>query len=213
MNFDKLMNSKINTVADWIIRIVMINILVILCSLPIVTIFPAFVSGYSVFADYIDKKDTKLFSSFFFHFRKNLGRRVLFGVVILVLSYIFLSNAIFYNTLASDTGDWFYTAGYFVTFILIAMLYALLLYTLVVYYELPSVKLKVLFKLALYLAGKYYIITIGLVMINLIPLFMLLTAVTSVLFVFSGVSIPLLIHAIVTKPARQYIKNIGEDPA
>jgi uncharacterized membrane protein YesL len=211
MNFDKLMNSRINWIADWIIRIVVINILVIVTMLPIITWYPAFVAGYSVFADTLDNKDVKLFRSFFRHFRTNLPRRLLFGVVVFLLTYLGFANSSYYSTLIEAGEGWFYQAGYFVTIVLLAMLYAVILYTFVVVYVLPSIKFKPLVKLSLYLAGKYYFITIFLVLLNMIPILMLFTSVTSVLFVFSGVSLPLLTHAILTQSARRYIEKIGAD--
>lgn len=210
MNFDKLMNSRINWIADWIIRIVVINVLVILCSIPVVTLYPAFLAGYSVFADLLDKKEVRIIPSFFHHIRRNLVRRSLFGIAIMGITYLSLTNAMYYNDLITTEGGWFYLSGYYVTLVLLAMLYALMLYTVVVFHELPSIRIKHLVKLSLYLAGKYYFVTVLLVFLNLIPLFMFFSSVTSVLFVFSGISIPLLLHAYLTRPARQYIQSVGE---
>jgi mannose/fructose-specific phosphotransferase system component IIA len=50
-----------------------------------------------------------------------------------------------------------------------------------------------------------------LVFLNMIPLLMLTTIKTGVLFVFSGVSIPLLLHAVLTQKSRYYIANLGEE--
>lgn len=211
MNFDKLMNSRINWIADWIIRIVVINVLVILMMLPIITWYPSFVAGYSVFADAVDRKEVKIVPSFFRHFRIHLPRRIIFGVVIFLLTYLSFANASYYSTLIEAGEGLFYQIGYYVTIVLMAMLYAVILYTFVIVYVYPSIKFPPLIKLSLYLAGKYYFITIFLVLLNMIPVLMLFTSVTSVLFVFSGISLPLLMHAILTQPARRYIEKMGAD--
>ncbi len=59
--FEKLVNSRINDVADWIIRIIMINVMIIFFSLAVVTIYPAISAGYNMFHDYVEKKNTRLF--------------------------------------------------------------------------------------------------------------------------------------------------------
>lgn len=209
MNFEKLMNSKINVVADWIIRIVMINILVILCALPIITLFPALVAGYNVFSDYVDRKEVRLFPAFFDYFRNHIGKKIGFGVLILLIAYISFTNSSYYSTVLETSPSAFFMIGYYVTLVILALIYAMMLYTFVLFYEFPELKLGRIMKLSFFLAGKYYFITIFLVLVNAIPVLMLFTPVTSVLFVFMGVSIPLLIQAILTKPARIFIKHLG----
>ncbi|MCD6482156.1 MAG: hypothetical protein J7K80_00270, partial [Candidatus Izimaplasma sp.] len=61
MSFEKLVNSKINVFADWIIRLVMINLMIIVSSLLIITIYPALTAGFNLFHDYINGKNPKLF--------------------------------------------------------------------------------------------------------------------------------------------------------
>lgn len=210
MNFEKLMNSKINAIADWILRIVVINILVILCSLPIITLFPAITAGYNVFSDYLDKKDVRLFSGFFDHFRNHIGKKILFGLLLVAIVYLSVTNSSYYSSIMEQNPTWFFIVGYYVTLVLLAVVYATSLYTLVVFRCYPEIKLSRIIKLALFLAGKYYYITVFLVIVNTIPVLMLFTPMTSVLFVFMGVSIPLLAHAFLTSPARYYLMKLGE---
>jgi len=209
MNFEKLMNSKINVIADWIIRIVMINIMVILCALPIITLYPAVVAGYNVFSDYVDRKEVRLFPAFFNHFRDHIGKKIGFGLLIIVIVYLSFTNSSYYSSILETSPSTFILIGYYVTLVLLAIMYAMTLYTLVVFRVFPELKLFRIIKLAFFLSGKYYYITIFLVLVNTIPVLMLFTPVTSVLFVFMGVSIPLLVHALLTQQARLYLAQLG----
>jgi uncharacterized membrane protein YesL len=211
MNFEKLTTSKVNTVADWIILIVVTNILVILFTLPIITFYPAINAGYSVFADKIDHGNVSVFKAFFKHFKKDFFRKSGFGLLLIVITYLSIVNSLYYSNNMSIGGSWFHILGYYVTLGLLAIMYTISLYGLVVYHQTNKIKLSIQIKTSLFLAGKYPITTVVLVFLNMIPLLMLTTIKTGVLFVFSGVSIPLLLHAVLTQKSRYYIANLGEE--
>jgi hypothetical protein len=111
----------------------------------------------------------------------------------------------YYSDLALES--WFYRLGYYVTLLLLAVGYALVLYTVVVHHVRPELHLKAVVPLSLHLSGRFAWITALLVMLNLIPLLMLMIQATGVLFVFSGVSIPLLLHAWLTRGVRDLLSK------
>lgn len=210
MNFDKLMNSKINAFADWVIRLVLINILIVVTALPVITLLPALCAGYAVLSDYVQKKDVKLVRTYFEYFRQNIGKKLVLGVIIALIFYLSFANSTFYSNVLEQESSTLVLVGYYVTLALLAIAYAVSLYTFVVFKVHPGIRLFEIIKLSFYLAGKFYFITLFLVMVNTIPFLMLLLPLTSVLFVFFGVSLPLLIHALLTRQAVHYLERLGE---
>ncbi|MBU1020838.1 MAG: DUF624 domain-containing protein [Firmicutes bacterium] len=209
--FERLVNSGINTVADWIIRLIMINIMIIFCSLLVVTIYPAFSAGYNLLHDYIEHKSPRMFHDYFTYFKTNIWRKILFGLLIFLVFGLGYSNIRYYTLIIEEQLNWFNRLGYYVTLALLATAYAVTLYSLVVMYVNPKLKFMNTIKLSFFLAGKYYFTTLALVLVNTIPLFLLFSPLTTVVLVFAGISIPLTAHALLTRNALTYLEKIGEN--
>ena len=210
MNFDKLMNSKINAVADWIIRVVMINLMIIVFSLPIVTVFPAISSGYNVFYDYIHKKDVKMFKDFWKYFKESLGRKIMFGVIILIVFFLGFSNIQYYSTQLYEGETTFKFIGYYVSIALVAIAYAVTLYTPAVVKVFPKIKLINFFRVAFVLAGKYYVTTMLLVISNALPLLLLFFPQLVVVFIFGAISLALILNVLLTRKTVIYMESFGD---
>ncbi len=209
--FEKLLHSKVNAVADWIIRLVMVNIMIIFFSLGIITIYPAFSAGYSLFSDYVTRKDTKLIPDYFKYFKQNFGKKVLLQLFVTVILLIGYSNIRYYTVNLELESDWFLLVGYYVTLALLGVTYAVVLYSFVVMKVTPNLKLSRIIKISFYLAGKYYFITLLLVVCNLAPFLLLLNMNTFLIFVFMGISIPLTLHALLTRSAVQFLDGLGKE--
>lgn len=208
--FEKLMNSKINTVADWIIRLVMVNIMIILFSLPVITIYPAVSAGYNMFHDYENNKNPRMFRDYFKYFKQNIGKKILLGLIIVIIFFLGYMNIRYYTVIMDEQANWFNLVGYYATLALLAVSYAVTLYSFVVVRTVPNIKILNTIKISFFLAGKFYITTLALVVISSSPVFLLFHPLTSLIFVFMGISIPLAIHAFLTRPAVSYLENLGE---
>lgn len=210
MNFEKLVNSKINVVADWIIRLVILNVLIIFFSLPIITIYPAVSAGYNMFNDYVNQKNTKLFQGFFTYFKEALGRKMLLSVIIVLVFVLGYSNIRFYSFNLENDPSIVNNLGYYITLSLLAIWYAITVYTIIVNRVNSKMKLMSLFKLSFFMAGKYYFITLALVVVNSLPIVLLFFPQTVVFFILMGISLPLMINAFLTRGAVFYLENLGE---
>lgn len=210
--FEKIVNSKINEIADWIIRLIMLNIMMIFFSLAIVTIYPAISAGYSMFSDYTNKKNPKLFKDYFLYFKEALGRKILLGLIIVLVFGLAYLNIRYYDLSLTESSSSFYLVGYYISLALIAMWTATTFYTIVVIKVKPRIKFINLFKLSFFLAGKFYLITLLLVIIALIPFMMILFAstISPLFFIFMGLSIPSVLAALVTRKATRYLEKLGE---
>ncbi len=210
MNFEKLANSKINVFADWVIRLVMINLMIIVFSLPILTIYPAISAGYNMFHDYTNTKNPKLFRGYFGYFKSNLKRKILIGLIIVISIVVGFLNVRYYSTVLEQGASVFYLIGYYVTLALLATLYAISIYSLVVISVYPKSKLRNLFKLSFILAGKFYFRTLLLVIINTGVILLLIYPPTAMIFIFMGMSIVLLIDALITRDVVVYLTTFGD---
>lgn len=211
MNIEKLAHSKINRVADWILRIIVLNGLMILTMLPIITIFVALSSGYNMFSDYVNGKNPPLIKGYikYFktHFLKKLGR----GLIFIILSFFLFSNIRFYLVGLESDQSLIDLIGYYVSIILLVMLLTVMLYSLVVTSVYPKLRLRLFYKMSFFLAGKYFFKTIMLALVTLIPFVMFLTPFTMMLFIFMGLSIPVMLNVLLTRNARHYMESLGEN--
>jgi uncharacterized membrane protein YesL len=211
MVYEKSLYQKINTVADWIIRIIMINILMILTSLLIVTIYPSIAAGYKLFHQYIHKDEEKLFKGYFKFFLEDIGKKIGIGlifIVVLVLGYL---NTTYYVDGLNEQSNWLYLIGYYVTLAFLVSAFIVTLYTLSVLYVVPKAKVTLMFKLAFYLSGKYFLRTVLLVLTTAVPFVLLMTPITQLIFVFAGLSIPVLLNALITDKIVAYVEGLVKE--
>ena len=211
MNIEKLFNSKINVFADWVIRLIVINLLIIVCSLLVITIYPAISAGYNLLYDYTTGKETKIFKGFFDYFKEEIIRKIIVGSIILVAMVFGFLNVRYYSAILEIDANTIYLIGYYVTLALLAIVYAASLYSFVVFRVSPQAKVKNIFRISLVLAGKFYLRTLLLVIINTVVFLLLFYPPTAMVFIFMGASIVLVLDAIVTRDAVIYLENLGKD--
>lgn len=211
MNYEKSLYQKINTVADWVIRIIMINILIILTSIPLLTLFPSLSAGYKLFYEYKHKNETKLFKSYFIFFKEDFMRKLQIGLILVIVLLIGYFNVTYYVDLLKDNENLFYQIGYYITFTFLFVVLVVTLYTLPIITVYPKLPLNLMMKLAFALSGKYFLRTVLLFLIHLIPFLLLLTPITSLILVFMGISLPMLLSVIVHEKASLYLLSLGEN--
>lgn len=210
MNYEKSLYQKINTIADWIIRLIVINVLMILTSIPLITLFPSLAAGYKLFYEYKHKNETKLFKSYFSFLKENFMRKLQIGLILVVLLLIGYFNVTYYVDILKNNPSLFYQMGYYITFAFLFASLVVTLYTLPIVTIYPKLSLTLMIKLAFALSGKYFFRTLLLMVIHLIPFALLLTPITSVILVFMGVSLPMMLAVIVHEKATLYIISLGE---
>ncbi len=203
--------QKINTVSDWVIRLVMINILVIITSLPLITLFPSLSAGYKLFNQYVNHDEVKLFKNYFKYFTEDFKKKIILGLtltLIIILGYI---NSTYYVDFLNQSVTWFYAFGYYVTLTLLIVALLVNLYALPVIMVTPHARIFLIFKFSLYLSGKFFLRTILLFLTLSIPLVLLMIPQLYVVIVFSGISLPILLNVIISQPVINYIKDLISD--
>ncbi|MFA5471164.1 MAG: DUF624 domain-containing protein [Acholeplasmataceae bacterium] len=211
MKYEKTFYQKVNTVADWIIRIIMLNILMIITSLAIITIYPSLAAGYKLFHQYINKDEEKLFKGYFQYFIEDFGKKISISLVLILVLVLGYLNVTYYVDYLNAGANWFYMIGYYITLAFLVSCFIITLYTLTVMYVVPKAKMILMFKLAFYLSGKFFVKTVLLVFTTLIPFLMLMTPITQLVFVFGGLSIPVLLNALITNKVVIYIEGLVKE--
>ncbi len=210
MNYEKSFYQKINTIADWVIRIIMINVLMILTSIPLITLFPSLAAGYKLLYEYKHKNETKLFKTYFLFFKTDFMRKLQIGIILIVVLLIGYFNVTYYVDILRENENLFYQMGYYITFAFLFVALVITLYTLPIVNIYPQLNLTLMMKLAFALSGKYFLRTLVLFVIHLIPFALMLTPFTSLIMVFAGLSLPMILSVLIHEKASLYLISLGE---
>ncbi len=210
MNYESSIYQKINRIADWVIRIIMINILMIITSIPLITLFPSLAAGYKLFYDYTHKNEVRLFSGYFTYFKQDFMRKFQIGLILIIVLLVGYYNVTYYVDVLRSNENIFYQMGYYIAFAFLFAVFMVTLYTLPIVTTYPRLKLGLMMKLAFALSGKYFFRTLLLILIHLIPFAFMLTQITTLLAVFGGLSIPMVLAVLVHEKATLYIISLGE---
>ena len=85
----KLIDSRFYSILLLISNIFMLNILWLVCCLPVVTIFPATAAMFGVVRQWVIHKDSSVFRPFFHYFKDNFKQSLLIGLIWVVLAILF----------------------------------------------------------------------------------------------------------------------------
>src|SRR5690606_3150431 len=152
--------QKLNTVADWILRLVLINILIILFSLPIVTMYPALLAGYKLFTHYLNKREVPIIKGFWNFFKEDFGKTLQLVFLLAGAMVIGIINMTIYTDYLNLNSDIVSLIGYDVMIILVVAAGLTMLYTLPIMITYPKTETWLIIKFAFFLSGKYILRTV-----------------------------------------------------
>lgn len=210
MQGEKKLINMLNNFADWLLRIIIVNFLVITTMIPIITIIPALCAGYKVFADALNKDEVPTFKAFFKYFKEDFVNKLIISVVLVILLAVSIYNLRSYGKLIEDNPKIMYSIGYYIVLTIVVAVIMIALYLPFVFSQRRGYEIKDILKLSFYLAGKYFLRTILVFLTLLIPYLMATTQLLLLLTVFFGISIPLLLNAIIMKKPRMFLEDMEE---
>ena len=220
----KILNSKVYKVVDFIVRLMLLNILLIMISsslfiivttfvsdlkriwylillIPtILTIFPSVVALTEVIKSYIIDKNTGLLKDFFRFFAKHFFKAMLVGIILSIF-ILLLVNSYFYFDATKLNGP-IYMIGYILTlsFSLILLLLAIHMSLVFVYFsELNIIQIA---KISFIIAFKELGITLVLVIIAFLSI--ILSYYFQIYLILFAFSLVIYFNVLLTK--RIYIK-------
>lgn len=112
-----ILNSNLYRFLDRLTNLFFLNVLWLLISLPLVTLFPASAAMFAVFKEWTEGKEGNLFKSFFKHFQANFKHSFLYGLLFGFLLAIFYLDLSIINEMESYS------------FILTSLLFVLIILT------------------------------------------------------------------------------------
>ncbi|MBS4198456.1 DUF624 domain-containing protein [Bacillus sp. FJAT-49732] len=93
-----ILNSRLYSMLEVLSFFFLLNILWVLMCLPIITIFPATAAMFGVIRQWVMKKDTAIFISFFRLFKENFKQSFIVGIIFFVFASIFYIDFMLVNT-------------------------------------------------------------------------------------------------------------------
>lgn len=206
--YDKPFFQKLNVISDWIIRLVVINFLVALTVLPVVTIFVSLSAGYNTLYDFYKGKDSNLFKSFFGNLKTGFFKKLLIGLLLIITLLFGIYNINYYHELLKINETLFYQAGYYLTLFLFIGVIVVFIYLLPAVYAKQDLSVFKSIKIAFYVAGKYFGRTMILLFSILLPLLLLLSQWSAMVFVLAGFSLWLLLVVALTAKVNFYLSEV-----
>lgn len=204
----KKLYEILNYYADWVIRIIIVNFLTILMMLPIVTIIPALTSAYKILSDALNKDETSILKSYFKYFKEDIANKIIMSIIVIgILVITVFNNRLYAANLEAGKGI-IHNFGYYITLIIIIGTIMVALYLPLTFTERAGKELKDIAKISFYLSGKYFMRTIFITLTLLIPFLMLTNSILFLFFIFTGISLPLLIIAAITKKPRKFLQEM-----
>lgn len=88
---NNIFNSKLYKALDKITNLFFINMMWLLASLPLITLFPATAAMVGIYKDWSEGKESDIFKSFFIHFKTNFKHSFIYGLLwflVLIIFYI-----------------------------------------------------------------------------------------------------------------------------
>lgn len=208
--YDKTLYQKLNTFADWVIRLVMINILIIVTSLPVITLYPALLAGYKMFHKYLNKEEVPLFKSYFTYFGENFGSKIKIGLILAAAIFVGAVNTTIYNEFLEANPSPFNLVGQYVMIIMVLSILFVTMYTFPLMLTYPNTNVWLLIKFSFFLSGKFILRTFLAILILFIPIVLLIHPLLILVLVFVGMSTMVLLYAMVFKKVVEYVESLDQ---
>lgn len=204
MDSRKLTNSKVYQVFDFIMRLILLNLLALTFSFPIITFLTSLVATHDVIKQYINDGSTVVFRPFWESFKRNFFKTVILQIGIIVAGFLFGNSLLFFYNHTVDGG--IYAFGFYLT-----MLIILVLFIILVNYPLTCVYFKGLkathyLKLSALFAFKD--LSISLIVAIIYVGFALLGFIAFPVLIFGGISVPVYL---IVKISRKHYYHISKN--
>ncbi len=203
-NFEKLVNSTLFRYADLLFKIICVNIMVVIFSLPLITLLPALVAGYDRIKYYMEENEAPLFKSFIQAFRYNFYRHFKIGLAIIVL--IGLMSLNIYSYYSQIENGVVYIIGLYVSLVLLFFIVLTVVNIPLSCIFFPQLNARKIMKISFYIGIKHVFVSV--MMILSFSLTYLLILYAFPVYTFIGISLPIFINL---KLATRLYKKYGKE--
>lgn len=198
------MDNGIFTVLSKIVDIIVISLIWVVCCIPVFTIGPATTALYYTVVKVIRRERSYLVREFFHSFKSNFKIGTIAGVLITFVYFILIFDRSFAAGLDG-------TEGFVLLCVFNAMLFILTCITVYIFPVLSrfNMKLKQLFKIALFMAMKHLPTTILLLLIT--AFFALVTYITGIGVLITPALWTLTMSLLLERVFKKYMPEKSED--
>lgn len=159
MNIEKYVNSKWYNIVDNIYRLIMINLMIIIFSIPVITFLSAITAGFDTIKSDHENKSSNVFKTFFNCFKRHFKKSIVSGLIILAISIVFLFAILNYLHAFEQGVNLFFTIGfYFLIFCCLILIFILFHLPIVISYF--NFRIFDNIKFSFYMSIKYLISTL-----------------------------------------------------
>lgn len=224
MSENKAPNNKVFSFFDWVWRLMVLNMMMLLFSVGIITIMPTICAGFKTIKDtkenYTPKIVKPFISNFLYLFRDTFVFSIILVAVIGIAGYAFL----WYDGVVGATGGsnnqldqtWLIIAMVSITIVVVGIAMISMAFV-----QIPMVLNYFYYgfidniKLSFYMAFKYFITTLIEVIVMAASVILLINALFLYhllpLWLFFGISVPLYIDYIISQRFYRYVSGQTED--
>ena len=224
MSDKKIINSKVWIFFDWVWRLMVLNVLVLVTSIGIITIVPAICAAFKSIKDCKENYTSKIIKPFFQNFVYLFRDTFLFSIILLIIigicgyGFLWYDGAIGSTQGSGETMDqtWFTISLIAIVIIVVGVFVvgtALIQIPMVINYFYYGFIDNV--KLCFYMAYKYFITSLIEIFVVGLSAFILLNALfiyaLMPVWLFFGISLPLYVMYIVSRRFYRYVSENTED--
>ena len=217
-------NSKVFTFFDWVWRLMVLNLLVIVFSIGVITIMPAISAAFKTIKDTRENYNSKIFKPFLENFIYLFRDTFVFSIILLLMIGVGGYAFLWYGGVIGLTGGsaaemdktWLIIAMVSITIVtlgLIILSMAIIQLPMVINYFCYGFVDNV--KLCFYMAFKYFITTIIETAVTIASIVLLVNALFIYhlipLWLFFGISVPLYVNCAVSQRFYRYVAGQTED--
>lgn len=209
--FEKPFFHKLNLIADWILRIVILNIFLVFLTLLVVTLYPGISASYKLFKEWKQGENTPIFGGFWKYFKEDFKRKISISIILILIVAIGVYSLITYNEFIKENSGTIYLVGYFVVLIFLIGFVLVTLFTIPVMLYFKEINLTNIYKISLYVMAKYFYITLLVSVLWVIPAILLYFPKLMVIYVIAGLSLTVLLWVLVSAPIFRFLERISKN--
>ncbi len=209
--FEKPFFHKLNLIADWILRIVILNIFLVFSTLLVVTLYPGISASYKLFKEWKQGENTPIFGGFWKYFKEDFKRKISISIILILIIAIGVYSLITYNEFIKENSGTIYLVGYFVVLIFLIGFVLVTLFTIPVMLYFKEINLTNIYKISLYVMAKYFYITLLVSVLWIIPAILLYFPKLMVIYVVAGLSLTVLLWVLVSAPIFRFLERISKN--
>ena len=226
MKEEKIGGGKVFTFFDWVWRLMVLNVLVIVTSLGVITICPAVCAAFKTIKDTKEKYTPQIFRPFFFNFRYLFRDTFVFSIILVLIIGIGGYGYLWYDGVVGSTtgsGEGLDKAWFAIGMVSIVLLVVGGIIVLMTFIQLPMVLTYFPYgfsdnvRLCFFMAFKHFMTSILETAIGIVSIVLLINGlfIYSLLpmWLFFGISLPLYLDYILSRRIYKVTSDNLDDDA